>query len=300
MSHRKHCQCWQSRDTHGPRTGSETFATAWKHTQCTRAVCPRPRINHHRLDIDRIAVAHCQCAIPPIPRSTRKQAISALADEFYEYMSGLINDPPDNTVDAPDQLSNHRVTQLEQELAATKALLQTRHQQNDRLPHHPTRLPPPHQTPTHHKDFPFSPPKIHLLPFQLHLPQSPYKTAPHPASNVARFQHSFPAPQRSPPPPTGHICFTPRHTQWFSQNYTGAHSDAGIQRWIGALKIPDNKQEMRQHTDELLRQYPQLSAEQLERLQKNAEAWGLPQQHIRKLQASHLIRILGVISHFTA
>ena len=49
-------------------------------------------ITHHRLDIDRIAMAHCQCAIPPIPHPTRKQAISALADEFYEYMSGLIRE----------------------------------------------------------------------------------------------------------------------------------------------------------------------------------------------------------------
>ena len=57
---------------------------------------------------------------------------------------------------------------------------------------------------------------------------------------------------------------------------------------------------MRQHTDELPRQYPRLSSEQLEQLQKNAEAWGLPQQHIRKLHSSHLIRILIVIAHFTA
>ena len=132
------------------------------------------RITHHRLDIDRIAMAHCQCAIPPIPHPTRKQAISALADEFYEYMSGLINDPPDSTAAAPDQLSNHRTTQLEQELAATKAVLQTRQSEihppstpptKRQAPPSPDQTPPPRPTPKHRKDFQFSPVKIHLHPF---------------------------------------------------------------------------------------------------------------------------------------
>ena len=165
------------------------------------------RITHHRLDIDRIAMAHCQCAIPPIPHPTRKQAISALADEFYEYMSGLINDPPDNTAAAPDQLSNHRITQLEQELAATKALLQTRQSEI-----HPPSTPPtkrqappsPDQTPAPTPNtqapqgLPMQSVKIHLHPFQPHLPQPQYKIAQQRASSVARFKHSFPAHQRSP------------------------------------------------------------------------------------------------------
>ena len=92
----------------------------------------------------------------------------------------------------------------------------------------------------------------------------------------------------------------PGISEWFSENYTGAYSDAGIQRWIGALRVSDpKKQEVRTNIQELLKKYPSLSDQQTEQLQKNAEAWGLPQQHIRKLQANHLISILSVIAHFT-
>ena len=92
----------------------------------------------------------------------------------------------------------------------------------------------------------------------------------------------------------------PGTSQWFSQNFTGAYSEAGIQRWIGSLRISEpKKQEGRTNIQALLKQYPSLSDQQTEQLQKNAEAWGLPPQHIRKLQANHLISILSVITHFT-
>ena len=64
--------------------------------------------------------------------------------------------------------------------------------------------------------------------------------------------------------------------------------------------MSDNKKhELHGHIDELMRQYPQLTSEQEEQLRKNAETWGLPAQHIRKLQTSHLIRILSVSAHLT-
>ena len=60
------------------------------------------RITQHRLDLDRAALAHCRCATRPIPSPTRK---AALADEFMEYLSGLIHDPPNPKDDTSDPKS---------------------------------------------------------------------------------------------------------------------------------------------------------------------------------------------------
>ena len=111
--------------------GHEIFPVFTKHiSQAMLATELFSRLNHNKIDFDTVALAHCQGAIPPIPNPTKKQALAALADEFYEYMSGLIHEPSSQHTAATDQQSNQRILQLEQQLAATQAQLACSQQQS--------------------------------------------------------------------------------------------------------------------------------------------------------------------------
>ena len=286
------------------------------------------RLNHNKIDLDTVALAHCQGAIPPIPNPTKKQALAALADEFYEYMSGLIHETPSQNTTSTDQQSNQRILQLEQQLTATRAQLAAANGNQD-TPTTPTKKrPPPSPSPATSSAPP--PPNSGSKPAALPVASSqatptdtptpvppnptatPFSTpssksskpiavedSPQSAIKRRKVQTTLPGAPTKPAKPD---IFTepPGTSQWFSQNFTGAYSEAGIQRWIGSLRISEpKKQEIRTNIQTLLKQYPCLSDQQTEQLQKNAETWGLPPQHIRKLQANHLISILSVICHFT-
>ena len=284
------------------------------------------RLNHNKIDLDTVALAHCQGAIPPIPNPTKKQALAALADEFYEYMSGLIHETPSQNTTATDKQSNQRILQLEQQLATAQAQLAAASGNQD-APTTPTKKrPPPSPSPTISSTPPPNPCSTAALPVassQATPPDTPIppntptpsttlntpcpkstkpiaiEDSPQSAIKRRKVQTTLPGAPAKPAKPD---IFTepPGISSWFSQNFTGAYSDAGIQRWIGALRISEPKrQEIRFNIQALLKQYPCLSDQQTQHLQKNAEAWGLPPQHIRKLQANHLISILSVITHFT-
>ena len=98
--------------------GHEIFPVFTKHiSQAMLATELFSRLNHNKIDLDTVALAHCQGAIPPISNPTKKQALAALADEFYEYMSGLIHEPSSQNTTSTDQQSSQRILQLEQQLA---------------------------------------------------------------------------------------------------------------------------------------------------------------------------------------
>ena len=311
--------------------GHEIFPVFTKHiSQAMLATELFSRLNHNKIDLDTVALAHCQGAIPPIPNPTKKQALAALADEFYEYMSGLIHETPSQNTTSTDQQSNQRILQLEQQLATTQAQLAAASGNQD-TPTTPTKKrPPPSPSPTISSTPPPNPgsktaalpvapsqatptdtpapvppntPNPTATPFTTPCPKSTKRIAvedsPQSAIKRRKVQTTLPGAPAKPAKPD---IFTepPGTPQWFSQNFTGAYSGAGIQRWIGSLRISEpKKQEVRSNIQALLKQYPCLSAQQTEQLQKNAETWGLPPQHIRKLQANHLISILSVITHFT-
>ena len=307
--------------------GHEIFPVFTKHiSHAMLATELFSRLNHNKIDLDAVALAHCQGAIPPIPNPTKKQALAALADEFYEYLSGLIHEAPTQNTAPTDPQSNQRILQLEQQLAVAQAQLAASNGGQDAPATPAKKRPPPSQSPTT-SNIPLedscakpaalpvvpsqatpqmSPPQPHPPHPTLLPPQSPHpapslqsplrsKIAPFRLSNAGRYRRPYREHRLNRQSPT----FSPS-LQWFSENYTGASSDAGIHRWIGSLRVSDpKKQEVRTHIQELLKKYPSLSDKQTEQLQKNAEAWGVPQQHIRKLQANHLISILSVIAHFT-
>ena len=308
--------------------GHEIFPVFTKHiSQAMLATELFSRLNHNKIDLDTVALAHCQGAIPPIPNPTKKQALAALADEFYEYMSSLIHEPSSQHTTSTDQQSNQRILQLEQQLAAAQAQLAAVSGNHDapatpiKKRPHPSPSPatsstpqPPHtdskpaalpvvpsqatpaDTPTP------SPPTSAAAPVNTPSPKlsKPIAVEDSPQSALKRrkIQTTLPGAPAKPAKPD---IFTepPGTSQWFSQNFTGAYSEAGIQRWIGSLRISEpKKQEIRANIQVLLKQYPCLSDQQTQQLQKNAETWGLPPQHIRKLQSNHIISILSVISHF--
>ena len=129
--------------------GHEIFPVFTKHiSQAMLATELFSRLNHNKIDLDTVALAHCQGAIPPIPNPTKKQALAALADEFYEYMSGLIHETPSQHTTSTDQQSNQRILQLEQQLATTQAQLAAASGNQD-TPTTPTKKrPPPSPSPT--------------------------------------------------------------------------------------------------------------------------------------------------------
>ena len=117
--------------------GHEIFPVFTKHiSQAMLATELFSRLNHNKIDLDTVALAHCQGAIPPIPNPTKKQALAALADEFYEYMSGLIHETPSQNTTSTDQQSNQRILQLEQQLATAQAQLAAASQWQPRCTHH--------------------------------------------------------------------------------------------------------------------------------------------------------------------
>ena len=275
------------------------------------------RITQHRLDLDRAALAHCRCATPPIPNPTRKQAMAALADEFMEYLSGLIHDPPNPKDDTSDPQANHRILQLEQELAEARSQVKQHNIEPPTTPQRKRTAPPASPAPTPKSSTAAAP-----LPLLASQPQQPSpipaptpsptpSPAPHASSAVSVTDSLIAASKKSkiqtqlpgaPAQPEKPDIFSPPPgpSQWFTQNFTGAYSDSRTKRWISTLRIQDKKKhQLQTHTEELLKQYPQLTSEQDEQLRKNAETWGLPPQRIKKLQTSHLIRILSVIAHLT-
>ena len=63
---------------------------------------------------------------------------------------------------------------------------------------------------------------------------------------------------------------------WFTANYTGVHTESGIVRWFGGLKIPDKKKnEVRQYIETVMRQFPSISEEQRSNLDRHAVAQGI-------------------------
>ena len=75
------------------------------------------------------------------------------------------------------------------------------------------------------------------------------------------------APRRKPTPAArqaGEIFNAPAQpSAWFTTNYTGVHTESGIARWFGGLKIPDKKKnEVRQYIETVMSQFPTISEEQ--------------------------------------
>ena len=129
--------------------GHEVFPVFTKHiSQAMLATELFSRLNHNKIDLDAVALAHCQGATPPISNPTKKQALAALADEFYEYMSGLIHETPTQNTASTDPQSNQRILQLEQQLAIAQSQLAASNSSQD-APTTPTkkRPPPPSQSP---------------------------------------------------------------------------------------------------------------------------------------------------------
>ena len=145
---------WLLFDTRGRRTGFAIYAMDMNFSFFTKHISQAmlatelfSRLNHNKIDLDTVALAHCQGAIPPIPNPTKKQALAALADEFYEYMSGLIHETPSQNTTSTDQQSNQRILQLEQQLAATQAQLAAASGNQD-TPTPTKKRPPPSPSPT--------------------------------------------------------------------------------------------------------------------------------------------------------
>ena len=58
--------------------GHEIFPVFTKHiSQAMLATELFSRLNHNKIDLDTVALAHCQGAIPPIPNPTKKQALGS-------------------------------------------------------------------------------------------------------------------------------------------------------------------------------------------------------------------------------
>ena len=75
----------------------------------------------------------------------------------------------------------------------------------------------------------------------------------------------------------GEIFNTPTQpSAWFTANYTGVHTESGIVRWFGGLKIPDKKKnEVRQYIETVMTQFPSISEEQRSNLDRRAVAQGI-------------------------
>ena len=83
---------------------------------------------------------------------------------------------------------------------------------------------------------------------------------------------------------------------WFTANYTGVHTESGIVRWFGSLKIPEKKKtEARQFIDTVLKQYPSISEEQRGSLDSHAVAQGIPVRAVAKFADAPLMRLLSII-----
>ena len=90
----------------------------------------------------------------------------------------------------------------------------------------------------------------------------------------------------------GEIFNTPAQpSAWFTANYTGAHTESGIARWFGGLKIPDKKK-----NEVVMRQFPSISEEQRSNLDQHAVAQGIAVRAVAKFADAPLMKLLWIIT----
>ena len=96
----------------------------------------------------------------------------------------------------------------------------------------------------------------------------------------------------------GEIFNTPTQpSAWFTANYTGVHTESGIVRWFGGLKIPDKKKnEVRQYIETVMRQFPSISEEQRSNLDRHAVAQGIAMRAVAKFADAPLLKLLSIIT----
>ena len=96
----------------------------------------------------------------------------------------------------------------------------------------------------------------------------------------------------------GEIFNTPQQpSAWFTANYTGVHTESGIVRWFGGLKIPDKKKnEVKQYIETVMRQFPSISEEQRSNLDRHAVAQGIAVRAVAKFADAPLMRLLSIIT----
>ena len=83
----------------------------------------------------------------------------------------------------------------------------------------------------------------------------------------------------------------------FTANYTGVHTESGIVRWFGGLKIPDKKKnEVRQYIETVTRQFPSISEEQRSNLDWHAVAQGIAARAVAKFADAPLMKLLSIIT----
>ena len=96
----------------------------------------------------------------------------------------------------------------------------------------------------------------------------------------------------------GEIFNTPAQpSAWFTANYTGVHTESGIVRWFGGLKIPDKKKnEVRHYIETVMRQFPSISEEQRSNLDRHAVAQGIAVRAVAKFADAPLMKLLSIIT----
>ena len=96
----------------------------------------------------------------------------------------------------------------------------------------------------------------------------------------------------------GEIFNTPAQpSAWFTANYTGVHTESGIVRWFGGLKIPDKKKnEVRQYIETVMSQFPSISQEQRSNLDRHAVAQGIAVRAVAKFADAPLMKLLSIIT----
>ena len=96
----------------------------------------------------------------------------------------------------------------------------------------------------------------------------------------------------------GEIFNTPTQpSAWFTANYTGVHTESGIVRWFGGLKIPDKKKnEVRQYIETVMTPFPSISEEQRSNLDRHAVAQGIAVRAVAKFADAPLMKLLSIIT----
>ena len=96
----------------------------------------------------------------------------------------------------------------------------------------------------------------------------------------------------------GEIFNTPAQpSAWFTANYTGVHTESGIVRWFGGLKISDKKKnEVRRYIETVMRQFPSISTEQRSNLDRHAVAQGIAVRAVAKFADAPLMKLLSIIT----
>ena len=96
----------------------------------------------------------------------------------------------------------------------------------------------------------------------------------------------------------GEIFNTPAQpSAWFTANYTSVHTESGIVRWFGGLKIPDKKKnEVHHYIETVMRQFPSISEEQRSNLDRHAAAQGIAVRAVAKFADAPLMKLLSIIT----